>query len=159
MIISAGQQFLKYEFPDVGGLQSTLAVAAKSCEILSVGAIQIMHILFNHWICIKVNENNSTIYLYDSKYFSIPSAVVELILDISHSERDVITIKSTKMQEQEGCGVYALAVATALCNQQDPSVLCWKQDAMWSHVGVLRKEILTPFQGMAQPVHYQKKKQ
>ena len=49
------------------------------------------------------------------------------------------------MQEQEECGVYGLAVATALCNQQDPSVLRWKQDAIWSHVGVLRKRKLDSF--------------
>ena len=136
-IINAGQTLLKRQFPDAGGLHSTLAVAAKSCEILPAGAIQIMHILSNHWVCIKVSEDKSTIYLYDSKYSSIPSAVVDLILDITRSEKDAITIKSMKMQEQEGCdacGVYSLAVATALCTKQNPSVLRWEQEAMWQHL-------------------------
>lgn len=136
-IISAGQKLLKHQFPDVGGLHSTLAVAAKRCEILPASEIQIVHILSNHWVCIKVSEDKSTIHLYDSKYSSIPSTVVDLILDITHVEKDAITIKSMKMQEQEGCdacGVYFLAVVTALCTKQNPSVLHWKQEALWQHL-------------------------
>ena len=128
---------LRQQFPNVGGLELTLVVAAKSCKTLPAGAIQIMHVLSNHWICIKVSEDKTTVYLYDSKYFSIPSTVVDLIIVIIHSKEDTFTIKSMKMQEQQGCdacGVFSLAVATALCNKQDPSTFHWKQDAMWQHL-------------------------
>ena len=64
-------KLLRQQFPDVGGLESTLTVAAKSCKTLSSGAIQIMHILSNHWICIKLNEDKTTVFLYDSKYSSM----------------------------------------------------------------------------------------
>jgi len=105
--------------------------------------------LSNHWICIKLNEDKTTVFLYDSKYSSIPHTVVDLITDIIHSEKDTVTIKSMAMQEQQGCnacGVFSLAVATALCNEQDSSILCWKQDAMWQHLlKSLEEERLSPF--------------
>ena len=116
VIINAGQKLLRQQFPDVGGLESTLAVTAKSCKTLSGGAIQIMHILSNHWTCIKLNEDKTTVFLYDSKHSSIPHTVVDLIIDIIHSEKDTVTIKSMVMQQQQGCdacGVFSLAVATA----------------------------------------------
>ena len=148
-IIKAGQKLLRRQFPDVGGLESTLTVAAKSCKTLPGGAIQVMHILSNHWICIKLNEDKTTVFLYDSKYSSIPHTVVDLIINIIHSEKDTVTIKNMAMQEQQGCdacGVFSLAVATALCNDQDPSMLRWKQDAMWQHLlKSLEEETLSPF--------------
>ena len=149
-IINAGQKLLRRQFPDAGRLESTLTVTAKSCKTLSGGAIQIMHILSSHWICIKLNEDKLiTVLLYDSKYSSIPHTVVDLIIDIIHSEKDTVTIKNMAMQQQQGCdacGVFLLAVATALCNKQDPSMLRWKQDAMWQHLlKSLEEEKLSPF--------------
>lgn len=47
--------------------------------------------------------------------------VVDLVLDIICLEKDAIYIKSMKMQEQkvyDACGVYSLAVATALCTKK-----------------------------------------
>ena len=58
----------------------------------------------------------------------IPSTVVDLIIDTIHSGENTVAIKSMKMQEQQGCnvcGVFSLAVATALCNKQDPSTFRW----------------------------------
>lgn len=148
-IINASQKLLKQQFPDVGGLESTLAVAAKSCKTLPGGAIQIMHILSNHWICIKLNEDKKTVFLYDSKYSSISPSVVDHIIDIIHSQNATVTVKSMAMQQQQGCdacGVFSLAVATALCNKQDPSMLRWKQNAMWQHLlKSLEEEKLSPF--------------
>ena len=64
-----------------------------------------------------MNEDKTTVFLYDSKYSSIPHTVVDLIIDIIHSEKDTVTIKSMAMQQQQGCdawGMFSLAVATAL---------------------------------------------
>lgn len=43
---------------------------------------------------------------------------MDLVIDIIHSEK-IMTIKSMVKQEQRGCdacGVFSVAVATALCN-------------------------------------------
>ena len=137
VIINAGQNLLRYQFPDIDGLHCTLTVAARKCDTLHGGAIQIMHIQSNHWVCIQVKEDMSSVYLYDSKYPTIPSSVIDLILDIVHFEGDVATIKSMCMQQQKGddsCGLYSMAVATALCNKQNPAAIEWNQALMWQHL-------------------------
>ena len=95
-IIIAGQKLLRHQFPDISG--STVAVPVRRCDVLPAGAIHIVHSQSNHWICIKVNENKSSVNLYDSKYSNIPSPVIDLILDITNYEGDVATIKSMKIQ-------------------------------------------------------------
>ena len=118
-------------------LISTLTVAARSCDILPAGAIQIIHIRSNHWVCINVNEDKSSVCLYDSKCSTISSPVVDLILKIIQFKGDIATIKSMLMQEQKGddsCGLFSLAVATALCNKQNPSTIHWNQAWMWQHL-------------------------
>jgi len=67
------KNLLRNQFPDIGELHCTLTVAARKCDTLHGGAIQIMHIRSNHWVCIKVKEDMSSVYLYDSKYSTIPS--------------------------------------------------------------------------------------
>jgi len=41
-IINAGQKLLWLQFSDIGGLQPTTAIAARKCDILPAGAIQIV---------------------------------------------------------------------------------------------------------------------
>jgi len=148
-IINAGQKLLKQQFPDIGGLESTLVVAAKSCKDLPGGAIQIMHVLSNHWICIQLSKDKTTVCLYDSKYSTISPSVVDHIIDVIHSPHATVTLQSMAMQQQEGCdacGVFSLAVATALCNKLNPSMLRWKRNEMWQHLlKSLEEEKLTPF--------------
>lgn len=62
---------------------------------------------------------------------------VDLILELIKCKQDTVTINCMKMQEQLGsnaCGVFAVAVATALCHKEDPSTIQWNQDLMWEHV-------------------------
>ena len=85
-------------------------------------------------LCIGVNSDNSIVNVYDSKYFSPINSTVDLTLELIKSEQDAVTINSVKMQQQSGndaCGVFAIAVATALCHSKDPQ---WNQDSMWQHI-------------------------
>jgi len=41
------------------------------------------------------------------------------------------------MQQQKGddsCRLYSMAVATALCNKQNPAAIEWNQALMWQHL-------------------------
>ena len=94
-----------------------------------------------------MNEDKSSVYLYDSKYSTIPSLVVDLILDY---EEDVATIKSMFMQAQNGdnsCGLFSLAVTIALCNKQNTSAIQWNQAMKWQHLlRCFEQEEMTLFQ-------------
>ena len=136
-IVNCALKLLRHQFPDISGLQSTLYVAAKQCLTFSGGAIQILHVRTNHWLCIGVNSDKSIVNVYDSKYFSPINATVDLILELIKSEQDAFTINSVKMQQQSGddaCGVFAIAVSTALYHNKDPSTIRWNQDSMWQHI-------------------------
>ena len=124
IIINAAQTLLQHQFPHVEGLQSTLLVAANKCNMLGGGAIQIMHIQTNHWMCIQVSQDKSIVQVYNSKYSSTTMAVVDSILQLIKSEQDIVTIHCMKMHKPVGsdsCGVFAITVATALCHKEDPS--------------------------------------
>ena len=136
-IINCAQKMLHHQFSNNSGLQSTLYVAAKQCSTLSGGAVQILHVRINHWLCIYVNDDKSVVDIYDSKYSSPIMTTVDLILELIKCEHDAVTINSIKMQEQLGsdaCGLFAVAVATALCHKEDPSTIQWNQDLMWHHI-------------------------
>ena len=53
------------------------------------------------------------------------------------------------MQEQTGCnacGVLAVAVATTLCRNDNPTTIKWKQDLTWQHtLECLEAGKVTPF--------------
>ena len=51
------------------------------------------------------------------------------------------------MQEQTGsdaCGVFAIAVTTALCYEEDPNTIVWKQSLMWQECFEANKKALFP---------------
>ena len=54
-----------------------------------------------------------------------------------------------EMQKQKGnsdCGVYAIAVATALCYQEDPTVIHWNTESMRRHLlKCLEQSKMEPF--------------
>ena len=147
-IINSAQKLLSHQFPENDGLQSTLVVAAKKCT-LGGGAIQIMYVRTNHWLCIRVSQDKAVINIYDSMYASPIMTTVDLILEVIKSEQDTVTINSIKMQEQAGCnacGVFAIAVATALCHNNNPTTIKWKQNLMWQHtLECLEAGKMTPF--------------
>ena len=137
VIINAAQNLLHQQFPNISGLQSTILASAHKGKTLDGGAVQILHIRSNHWVCFAVNEDKSIVQLYDSKYSTIPLSVCDAIIELIHTENETVTIKSMQMQEQDGddaCGVFAIAVATTLCHQEDPTIIIWKQSRMWQHL-------------------------
>ena len=88
-------------------------------------------------MCISVNNDKSVVNIYDSKHSTPMMTTVGLILELIKSEKGAVTINSVNMQQQRGddaCGVFAIAVATALCHKDDSSTIKWNQDLMWQHV-------------------------
>ena len=59
------------------------------------------------------------------------------------------TVKMSKMQRQEGgqdCGLFAIAVATAIAHETDPSQMSFHQAAMRSHLAeCFSNSLITPF--------------
>ena len=77
------------------------------------------------------------------------SSLIKTIGSLIHTDKRYFTIEYTDMYEQTGsndCGLFALASACAICNDQDPSALKFKQSNMRSHLlSALEKKKLVPF--------------
>ena len=110
---------------------------------------QIVHVRSNHWICLLVENDKSGVKVFDSLYSDIPISVADMIIGLLHPQKEQIEIKLMKVQQQEGtsdCGVIAIAVATSLCHEEDPTIIHWSQHKMRPHlIKCLEAEKLTPF--------------
>ena len=147
VVISAVQKLLHKQYPLIDGFQLTTSIAAGKADILRGGALQILHVRSNHWVCLAVEQDKSGVKLFDCLYSDIPLSTIDTIISLLHPQRDRIEIKSMKMQEQAGfsdCGVLAIAVATSLCLEK--TVARWEQAKMHAHlIMCLEAEKMTPF--------------
>ncbi len=60
-----------------------------------------------------------------------------MIIKLIHSPIDQIKIENMTMQLQIGesdCGIFAIAIATCLCNGDDPTIIRWDQRRMRQHL-------------------------
>ena len=136
-VINVAQSLLKQQFPAIDGFHSTLLVAANQAGVLRGGAIQLLHVRSNHWICVRVGLDSASVQIYDSLYSTIPLSVVDLIINLVHPQQKDLQFRSMVMQQQNGfadCGVFAIATATALCNGEDATVVRWRQPTMRTHL-------------------------
>ena len=65
--ISAANQLLASQFPDVRGLQSTVLGQSLSFEATEPPFIQILHVGGNHWMTVYAIDNH-LVKVYDSLY-------------------------------------------------------------------------------------------
>ena len=148
--IHAAQQLLKKENPYVGGLQDPILQTAHSFEIEGGEFVQILHMNNNHWITISsIGCSPGYIKLYDSMQHPIPSSIKHTIAELIHTQCKQITIEHVNMQVQQGeseCGLFAIAIATALCHGQDPHQIEFAQGQMRKHLlNALEMENISPF--------------
>jgi hypothetical protein len=137
VVISTAQQLLQKQYPSIDGFQHTTTIAAGKADILRGGALQILHVRSNHWICLAVEDDKSGVRIFDSLYSDIPLSTIDTIISLLHPLQDQVEIKSMKMQEQAGlsdCGVLAIAVATSLSFGEGPTVVRWEQAKMRPHL-------------------------
>jgi len=72
-------------------------------------------------------------------YLNITKEFEEIIADLIHTDEDSIIIKHARIQYQigwNGCGLFAIASALALCFGINPSEIKLKQEDMRKHLYV-----------------------
>ena len=132
--INAAQQLLQKQFNDYGGLQSTLYQQKKSLRKLE-NCIQILHIHENHWAVITTigcDSQVKKIRYYDSLYNDTTDNAEKIISKLipTTPQLEVEIMKMTKQVGSNDCGLFAIAVATALAYNMDPTTLIFAQDKM-----------------------------
>ena len=151
--INLAQRLLGAQFPELGGLQSTL-LQQKEAPILEKKEkmLQIIHCPSrHHWIVATTVGNNGDggkVLVYDSIFKKVDRETRKIIYSIFQL-LPVSNVKVVKAQKQMGtkdCGLFAIAYATALAFGQNPSKLRFRQESMRSHfVACLEEDKLIPF--------------
>ena len=107
-VIQAAQTILRQQFPNVGGLQSSVLVESGMGDVMRENSVQIMH-KNSHWFCISTNDDKSRVCVYDSLYTSVPTSTSDIILSLIRSSADVVWFKLMKMQVCVYCTILLIA--------------------------------------------------
>ena len=126
--INYTQVILHEQFPLVGALKNTLLQGRPQQRKIHAGGLQIIHDCGNHWIVaseVGSDDTVETVQVYDSISSSVGDGTVSVIKNL-FAVTDTTRIEVKKMQHQRGskdCGVFAIAVCTALLNDADLSTV------------------------------------
>lgn len=143
--IDFSQYLLKCQFPQLKGLQSTL-LQSKKPKYNSVGnnQIQILHSRSDHWtVASNVGAGRNVVHVYDSAFSTLDKNTEQVVLNLFRRGNTEIIVEMIKVQQQTGgrdCGLFAIAVGTALANGLDPSQLEFVQDKMRDHLASCFKD-------------------
>ena len=150
LTITASQNLLQQQHPQVGSLQPPLLATQLALEPQGGEFVQIVNICNNHWITLStVGCKPGHINVYDSLHMRLTSEVKEVIADLMQWKGKEITINYSDVQWQIGgsdCGIFAIAFATALCNGHEPASIVFDQPRLRKHLmACLDNNTLTPF--------------
>ena len=125
------QTLLHYQFPVIEGLHNTLLQKRRRQQKINCG-IQIIHDRGNHWIVASTIGSDKSAQVYDPIYSTVNADTVDVINNI-FVMTDETKIDLKRMQRQNGshdCGVFAIAVSTALLHGLDVSQVTFCQNEM-----------------------------
>ena len=135
--INLAQTLLKKQFPKLSALHSTL-LQFKALDKKFSSGIQIVHCPNDHWITIfKENPSTNVIKVFDS-VFDSPNTAVYTVASNLFNVGDSLSVVMVQMQKQaansNNCGLFSIAVATALAFDHDPSKLQFVESEMRNHL-------------------------
>lgn len=160
--INAAQMLLKKQFSHINGLQCPqyqLSRPLVDCR----NVIQILHLHnditkknnIDHWGVISTNgygnDCEMTFQYYDSAYSTLQCNSEEIICHLLTTSSKCFRIKvnimpTPKQSGSSDCGLYAIAIATALAYNLNPSSLIFAQSEMREHfLQCLLNRKLEPF--------------
>ena len=143
-IINGAQILLKSyseEQKNLQGFQNTLLGQKYLFSVFATDSrpfVQILHINNNHWItATDVGCEPGNVYIYDSMHQYITLNCKKQICSFLKPKQKVLNFCLINMQSQtdsSSCGLFAIAVATALTYGIDPSCCNWEVSKMRQHL-------------------------
>ena len=138
--IQMAQELLHRQFPHIEGLMSPSISTVQQFPVMRQEFVQVLHTGGLHWVTVSTIgcKGNNKVNLYDSLYHGISPQTEEQIaslLFVDNAEHIEVSIPPV-VQQTNGtdCGVYAIAFATALCNNLDPTSLKFNRRAIRDHL-------------------------
>ena len=138
--IQMAQELLHRQFPHIEGLMSPSISTVQQFPVMRQEFVQVLHTGGLHWVTVSTIgcKGNNKVNLYDSLYHGISPQTEEQIVSllfVDNAEHIEVSIPPV-VQQTNGtdCGVYAIAFATALCNNLDPTSLKFNRRAIRDHL-------------------------
>ena len=135
--INGACALLREQYPEIGGMESTLYQQYDRALMQPTNAIQILHINSNHWAVMStLGCEQNIIEYYDSLYNNISLSTKSTITKLLQS-KESFTVRIKNVAKQLGgteCGLYAIAYCVSLANGQDPSRIVYDQREMRQHL-------------------------
>ena len=140
--IDHGLNLIRNQFPHLSGLQSTLL--QQSCHISPCltgrNALQIIHCRGSHWIVVstvpvgRCSVPEESVLIYDSLYTTVDQGTVRLLHKM-FGKKTALSMQSIQKQVgSKDCGLFALAVSTAVACGVDPMKILFDQSQMRHHL-------------------------
>ena len=137
-----GLNLIRNQFPHLSGLQSTLLQQSRHISPCLTGrnALQIIHCRDSHWIVISTvpvggcSIPEESVFIYDSLYTTVDQGTMRLLQKMFGKK---IALSMQSIQKQVGskdCGLFALAVSTAIACSIDPTKILFDQSKMRHHL-------------------------
>ena len=152
--ISASSKLLRIQSPEQNGLQDTHHLLFEmEWKSIPKDFVQVIYVDPGHWACLSnISCDSGSVDLYDSA-ITIPSkesSIVRQACTILKSlDLSLININVIKVQQQVGgtdCGLFAIAMATELCNNTDPFTVWYHQEQLRIHLQkCFESQVLTSF--------------
>ena len=135
--INLAQTLLRKQFPKLSALQSTL-LQFKALDKKFLSGIQIVHCPNDHWVTLfKEHPSTNVIKVFDS-VFDSPNTAVYTVASNLFNVGDNLSVVMVPMQKQaaysNNCGLFSIAVATALAFECDLSKLEFVESEMRNHL-------------------------
>nr|XP_047132634.1 uncharacterized protein LOC124811303 [Hydra vulgaris] len=149
--INKAQKRLFMQFPDVKGLQDPILGSKLHFRVQSGKFVQILHNGAMHWLAISnfLSTHLNSVDAFDSLYYDLSVSGKMQVGSIMMVKKPFLKLQFKDFQRQSGgldCGLFAIAVATDLCYNYDPSIKCYKQELMRNHLlKCFSDNYLTPF--------------
>ena len=138
--IQMAQELLHRQFPHIEGLMSPSISTVQQFPVMRQEFVPVLHTGGLHWVTVSTIgcKGNNKVNLYDSLYHGISPQTeeqIESLLFVDNAEHIEVSIPPV-VQQTNGtdCGVYAIAFATALCNNLDPTSLKFNRRAIRDHL-------------------------
>lgn len=137
--INFAQRLLREQFHHINGLQSTLLQEKNVKGISSKNRLQIIFCKERkHWVvATNINCIHGEVKVYDSLFQHLDQTSLKCIEKMFEQDDVSPRIRMSQCRKQKGskdCGLYAIAFATAIAFDQNPSCQNFTQDEMRAHL-------------------------
>ena len=145
--INVAQRLLNIQFPDIEGLGHTLLQNRPPTKSISNG-LQIIFVRGNHWIVASsITCDTDTIQAYDSLYSTVDEDSKKVIFNLFEKSRTkIIQVSVQNQQGGRDCGLFAVAISTALLFGIDVTTIQFHECETRCHMHkCFNAKLLSPF--------------